>query len=56
MAISGDPNVEGVTIDTAAQDQKVIDRWANGKKDVSESIQSYRDSQSLFRGPRGPLD
>ncbi len=35
LAISGEPNVEGVTIDTAAQDQKVIDRWANGKKDVS---------------------
>jgi hypothetical protein len=34
LAISGQPSVEGVTIDTAGQDQKIIDRWANGKKDV----------------------
>ena len=35
LSISGAPDVEGVTIDTAAQDQKIIDRWANGKRDVS---------------------
>jgi len=33
LSISGAPSVEGVTIDTAAQDQKIIDRWADGKRD-----------------------
>ena len=35
LSISGAPNVEGLTIDTAAQDHKIIDKWANGLRDVS---------------------
>jgi hypothetical protein len=38
LAISGEPNIEGVTVDTAAQDQKVVDRWANGKRDVRSRV------------------
>jgi hypothetical protein len=34
LAISGSPSVDGVTIDTSAQEQKVVDHWANGNTDV----------------------
>lgn len=33
--MSGSPNVEGSTIDTASQDGNVLDKWAQGKIDVS---------------------
>jgi hypothetical protein len=43
LSISGQPNVEGVTIDTAANDQKIIDKWADGKRDVRKIIFITKD-------------
>jgi hypothetical protein len=43
LSISGQPNVEGVTIDTAANDQKIIDKWADGKRDVRKILFITKD-------------
>jgi hypothetical protein len=49
LSISGQPNVEGVTIDTAANDQKIIDKWADGKRDVrTNSLRKCLYNESLF--------
>jgi len=44
LTMSGGPVVEGSTIDTASQDGKVLDKWAQGSKDVilpDKSINLY---------------